>query len=138
MSTAFYEKLLTHKREQAEHHHAQYLRYKQEADDLEDQLDRGVTPDLVVGSSMMGEPYMSKREKTEARMRQVLALFERKKAGSGIVFVDDVMRECKITKNPAKEWMNARIDMDPDSCPWVRVDGIKTMFALKTGAGKCG
>jgi hypothetical protein len=27
--------------------------------------------------------------------------------------------------------MNARIDMDPDSCPWVRVDGIKTMFVLK-------
>jgi hypothetical protein len=41
------------------------------------------------------------------------------------------MRECKITKNPAKEWMNARIDMDPDRCPWERVDGIKTMFVLK-------
>ncbi len=131
MSTAVYEKLLTHKREQAEHHYTQYLRYKEEADDLEDQLDRGVTPDVVVGTAMTGEPYMSKRERTEARMQKVLALFERKSTGSGIVFVEDVMRECKITKNPAKEWMNARIDMDPDNCPWERLDGIKTMFVLK-------
>jgi hypothetical protein len=64
-------------------------------------------------------------------MAKVLALFQRKKAGSGIVFVEDVMRECKISKTPAKEWMNSRIDMDPDNCPWERVDGIKTMFVLK-------
>ena len=61
-------------------------------------------------------------------MRQVLALFERK---GGRIWVDDVMHECKITKNPAKEWMNSRIDMDPEGCPWDRVDGIKTMFVLK-------
>jgi hypothetical protein len=84
MSTAMHEQLLAYKREQSEHHYAQFLRFKREADSLEEQLDRGETPDLPASSVMMDEPFMSKREKTEVRMRQVLALFEQKRAEAAL------------------------------------------------------
>lgn len=131
MSTAVYEQLLTNKRQQMFHHYSEYLRLKQEADELDATLERGETPTLP-GGPEFDDRFLSREKKSELRMAKVLALFQRKKANGGIVFVEDVMRECKISKTPAKEWMNSRIDMDPDSCPWERVDGIKTMFVLKS------
>ena len=127
MSTAVYEQLLMNKRQQMNHHYDEYLRLKREADDLEGKLDRGETP-AWPGGPQLDDRYLSREAKSELRMAKVLALFQR---NGGRIFVEDVMRECKISKTPAKEWMNSRIDMDPDTCPWERFDGFKTIFVLK-------
>ena len=127
MSLAVYEQLLANKRQQMNHHYSEYLRLKREADELDATLERGETP-IWPGGQELDERYLSREAKGELRMAKVLALFKRK---GGQIYVEDVMRECKISKTPAKEWMNSRIDMDPDSCPWERWDGFKTIFVLK-------
>jgi hypothetical protein len=47
------------------------------------------------------------------------------------------MRGLRVSKNAAKDWMNAPIDKMPEATPWTRVEGNKSRFALKKSPAAC-
>ena len=71
---------------------------------------------------------LTKKQKHAQRKKQVLELFYR---CGGRLDLQTLMQELRLSRNAIKEWMNACIDMAPETTPWMRQDGNKSRFILK-------
>jgi hypothetical protein len=69
-----------------------------------------------------------KKEKHARRKKQVLELFHRH---GGRLDLHTLMLELQVSRNSIKEWMNAGIDLAPETTPWTRQGSNKSRFILK-------
>jgi hypothetical protein len=95
---------------------------------LERVQESDIPEEVMSAVDWVGEARLSRQEKNDHRMEKVLTLF---RIYGGQIRLEQLMRALNLSKNATKEWMNSPIDRDPASCPWERVLGSKSHFALR-------
>jgi len=126
--TTLFDSLLSLKRaalEQARIHHEEL---QQEVAALERTAKMPLPPELLAEAPALRKPRLTKKEKHALRHEQIMEMFHRH---GGVLRLTTIMNELKVSRNGAKDWMNAGIDQSPEMTPWTRVDGNRSRFMLK-------
>ena len=123
-----FQNMLDNKRVELEQARIRYEALQRDVAALEHTSTMKLSPALSAEAPEPRLPKLSKSEKHALRKKQILALFQRH---GGTLHLSEVMRELQVSKNAAKDWMNAEIDQAPVACPWELKDGNKSRFKLK-------
>jgi len=130
MSTLF-ENLLSLKRAALEQARLRYEALQHDVATLEHAATMPLPPELLAEAPALRKPRLTKKEKHALRHEQIIKLFDKH---AGVLRLTTIMKELDISKNAAREWMNAGIDRAPEMTPWTRVEGNRSRFKLKDSA----